>query len=323
MNSMQGVVGATAQRAAMLPRYLATAQMNSLVQKGIQSSKKLTLNVLPTRVCNADCPFCIEKTKADVQAERPAKDIAADINALTDAGLVSEVLLLGGEPLYYRGLEELCKSIKIKPIITTNGCRLMDDPRFLKRFSKLPIAALNISVPHYEPDKRVALMRYKGFSNQALFAALRVLTMPVRINTLLVKKYIDSLTEMGKMILFARQAGVKELAFKELTASDPALHDFIADPVLAFNAKNYVRIKEICDACGVKGNTVTWKTVAGLKVLYTGTATRDLSTRDHEDFIRKYGPVQRVLFNDGKIGFTWRREDGVKTVSEMIQAARS
>lgn len=273
------------------------------------TTEKLPLNVLLTKRCYASCRFCIEKTLLKTKDVRTWEDFAKDINHLIDLGMVTDILLLGGEPLYFEGILDLIKALKIPPIITTNGHRLVNDPKFLVAFSQLKIRALNISLSHYDESKRAELMQRHLFSNQDLKTALKKLPYAVRINTLLLKDYLDSKSEIEEMAAFCHDIGATELKVGEVTGRNPVIHDFIESEVVRFNGDHFVPIpvKKYFDLCHQEGGTYPWKEIHGVSVLFNAPPDIALAGGRAMDGTHYH----RVLFNDGLLGYSWRREDGL------------
>lgn len=263
--------------------------------------EKLPLNVLLTKRCNADCHFCIEKTIFKIPDTRTWLDFSTDINHLIDLGMVSDVLILGGEPLYFDGILDLIKSLKVPPIITTNGHRLVNDPKFLNEFRKLKIRALNISLSHYDESKRAELMNRCLFFNDEIKKTIKKLPYGVRINTLLLKGYLDSPAEIEKMAVFCSKIGATELKVGETIGRNPVIHDFIENDVIRFNRDHFVPIpdRKMFELCHKNGGTFPWKVIHGVSVMFNAPPDSLSGTHYH-----------RVLFNDGKLGYSWRREDG-------------
>ena len=269
--------------------------MNTLV--------KLPLNVLLTKRCNVACKFCVEETKIKTPDLLNHKDFAKRVNTLIAEGKVSDVLLLGGEPLYFKGILELIQALDIPPIITTNGSRLVQDPAFLKAITKLKVRGFNISLPHYSEKQRLRLMGKLPATNAQLKEVIRELPFKVRVNSILLKNYIDSLTEVQMMAYFCKSIGAKELKMAEVTARNPLYHDFIQDDVVAFNQAHHIPIPDVpCrQECHTKGGTAWFGEINGVQVYFNAPPEK----------IDKDKPWFRVLFNDGALGYTWRREDGV------------
>lgn len=186
------------------------------------------LDVKLTNACNANCSFCIEK-----DGLRP-QEVPADIMAQAARNDPADtVLVLGGEPMI--NIDRLVQFLKLlrlpvklvsdkddsvkdraqtrKVYITTNGC-------FLNAQTARQIApyldGINISLHHYHRALANSILQLPdGASNQVSFnrlqEAIRVFhtpdetgrRVPVRINTNLVKNWLDTPDDALKFIDFA------------------------------------------------------------------------------------------------------------------------
>ena len=291
----------------------------------MSSEDKLPLNVLLTRRCNASCAFCIEKTVVDIQDKSTAEDFIQNINFMLSNNMVSDVLLLGGEPLYFRGILDVIDKIGTKPIITTNAHRLVFDLDFRKEFIARndKIKALNISIPHYNSKVRDNIMGYKGFTNHHLRDLMNDIDgrINVRINTPIIKEYIQTEEDISSMAEFVKHVGAIELKMVELTGKDKSSHTFIRPEVLQFNTYSYAPIPDtdLLIRCHKFGGTLFWKYIKGIRVYFN--APPDNALCGGMDSTGKY--YHRVLFNDGKIGFSWNRADGLLTMDEVRKYYKS
>ncbi len=270
---------------------------------------RLPLNVLLTKRCNADCRFCIEKTAETTNDLMDWHSFADIINELVECGLVEDILLLGGEPLYFRGIIELIQALQMSPIVTTNAHRIIADRKFMEEFRKLRIKALNISLPHYDDNKRAELMGSYLFTNYELKEVLPLLPFNVRANTLLIRDYIEDVAGIERMATLCADVGITELKVAELTGTNFAIHDFIRDEVIRFNKNNRIEIpdNQFRNICHETGGTVFWKTIFGVKVFFN--SPPDVAMRGGRNKDGSF--YHRVLFNDGSLGYSWRRKDGL------------
>ena len=279
----------------------------------------MLLNMLLSRVCNYDCAFCIEKTKEDTRDDSSLDTFLRKANHLIDSSLVDEVLLLGGEPLYYRGIAELIRGLHVKPIITTNGYRLLDES-FTRQIDLGRIKAMNISLPHHDHSKRQEVIRTPCLSDEELEKVVLNAGMPVRMNVVLMRDYIGTAGEIDMMIEFARALGITSIKFGELTGVDGSTHDFIDPEVLRFNQSQYcpIPIQEMREVCHEKGGTHFYKNIRGIDVFFN--SAPDFALAGGRDKRGRY--YHAVLFNDGKLGFSWRRQDGLyEDENEFLRAA--
>ena len=200
-------------------------------------SPRLPLNILVNRRCQCRCPFCVEDTVDGVNGDIDTERCIDIINTLYTADKVESILLLGGKPLLHPGLIKIIQSMPIPPIITTNGMILSKNKEILRQIIESPIRTVNVSIHHYKQEQNAKLMG-SGYSFDGLKDAIKGLKskgISVRMNTLLIKGYIDNLEEIEKMVDFAKWLNMDEVKFGELTAYNPDIHDFIKVKVLDFN----------------------------------------------------------------------------------------
>jgi molybdenum cofactor biosynthesis enzyme MoaA len=280
----------------------------------------MLLNILLTRACNYNCLFCIEKTKENTLDDSSVLNFLKKANYLIDNSLVDDVLLLGGEPLFYRHILKIVNGLHVKPIITTNAYRLKDD-NFIKQFNFTKIKAINISIPHYDENKRKKLIGAPCLSNDDLKHIISEVPIPVRINTLLMNGFIDTKTEVNKMIKFAKWIGASSIKIGELTGINRHTHDFIDESVLRFNKSHYCPIpfKEMYKKCHKFGGSHLFKKSNNFEVYFN--SAPDYAISGGKDLKGKYYHI--VLFNDGMMGFSWRRSDGLyKKAKDILEAAQ-
>ena len=242
---------------------------------------------------------------------------ATFLNGAVADGLVQDILLLGGEPLHHPDIELLIGRLDMPPIVTTNASRLVTDTAFRRRFARLRLKALNISLPHHSEARRAEVMGVHLFDNGALAAALAELPFPVRINCLLLRGWIDDVAGVEAMARFGATLGAGELKAAELTATDTAAHDFVAPEVREFNRQHYVRIPDegMAALAHREGGTHFWRLVDGVRVLFN--AAPDVALPGGRD--RDGGLYHRVLFNDGMLGNSWRRADGMRATPITVK----
>lgn len=196
-------------------------QMNSCDGKYGKS-----LDVRTTRACDNSCGFCIEKAGLDSLG---ISDIPKMIENTIKSGK-REVLLLGGEPMllgkrlleYIKGVRNHVDKIFITSSLPKN-VNLEND--YIVEILDL-IDGLNCSVHHYNPSFNNFVLR--ASSNHDRLELLSKLTPKyghkIRVLVNLVKGFIDSKTEIDKMVDTLISIGVKEVKFNELQHCDESLY---------------------------------------------------------------------------------------------------
>lgn len=87
----------------------------------------VSINLDLTSACNFSCPFCVDSGIINTGAYLKLEDIKKTIDILQDNGLLSVILLGGGEPTLHKDFGEIINYLKDRDIqtgIVTNGARL-------------------------------------------------------------------------------------------------------------------------------------------------------------------------------------------------------
>lgn len=181
--------------------------------------------VTGTAACNAKCPFCVSRMTGLEEYRKPIPtnwrnfDIACRL--AIQAGATTAMLTGKGEPTLWPNLiiEYLEKLNNRFPIIElqTNGIRIADssitDETLLKWY-ELGLTTIAISVCHYDPkrNKEIYLPHKEEYPDLSLLIdKLHKFGFTVRLVTVMLNTYIDSLQEAQKMINFARANAVEQL----------------------------------------------------------------------------------------------------------------
>lgn len=282
---------------------------------------RLPLNILVNRVCDASCPFCIENTNGSDRRNLDERVLMNSISSMFQRDMIQDILLLGGEPIHHPYIIEVIRNLPIPPIITTNAQRLTTDRFFLEEISRLSIRAINFSIPHHSQKIRQDIMKYRSFNNGQLRDTVGILNerdIPSRMNTVLLKSHTSSLKDIEEMISFREEMGFKEIKFRELIGHDEHIHDFINDDVLSFNKQEYtpVPVTELYQKYHEFGGSHLWKiTESGTSVFFNTPSDFAISG----GFDKEGNRYHRILFNDGKIGYSWRRDDGIYTLQQLFE----
>jgi len=93
----------------------------------VSSFGPVSINLDLTSSCNFACPHCVDSTIINTGSFLELKTIQDTVDTLTERGLLSVILLGGGEPTLHRDFAEIVSYIKHKGLqlgIVTNGSRL-------------------------------------------------------------------------------------------------------------------------------------------------------------------------------------------------------
>jgi wyosine [tRNA(Phe)-imidazoG37] synthetase (radical SAM superfamily) len=95
--------------------------------RGLPMFSPISINLDLTSACNFSCPFCVDSKLINTGKSLTLGEIKKTINTLHSHGLLSVILVGGGEPTLHRDFEEVVRYIKSKRLqvgIVTNGSRL-------------------------------------------------------------------------------------------------------------------------------------------------------------------------------------------------------
>lgn len=202
-----------------------------------------------TLVCNAKCPFCIEKDscrKNEVSNDKYLATLDQSLKELHSLGIKPSVTITGGEPCLWRekliGILSTLKANNVSKFnLNTNGILLNEEILNAIKESKMP--HLNISIHHYDLDKNKEFFGGVSIGLEQLKRIKETLggtyydTTRVRLQCVLMKGGIDSLEEVKKFLNFTKELGFDNVAFRGLSklkevGLDKNLHDYCAKKAL-------------------------------------------------------------------------------------------
>ena len=94
---------------------------------GLPIVSPISVNLDLTSSCNFSCPFCVDSKLINSGKSLTLEEVRKTINTLHSHGLLSVILIGGGEPTLHKDFEEIVRYIKSKGHqigIVTNGSRL-------------------------------------------------------------------------------------------------------------------------------------------------------------------------------------------------------
>ncbi|MFB3884575.1 MAG: radical SAM protein [Thermodesulfobacteriota bacterium] len=95
--------------------------------RGFPMFSPVSINLDLTSACNFSCTFCVDSKLINSGKTLDLGDVKETIDTLQSHGLLSVILIGGGEPTLYKNFEEIVRYIKEKALqigIVTNGSRL-------------------------------------------------------------------------------------------------------------------------------------------------------------------------------------------------------
>ena len=95
--------------------------------QGLPISSPTSINLDLTSACNFSCPFCVDSKLINAGKSLTLEEVKKTIHTLHSHGLLSVILIGGGEPTLHKDFGEILRYIKSKKLqlgIVTNGSRL-------------------------------------------------------------------------------------------------------------------------------------------------------------------------------------------------------
>ena len=95
--------------------------------RGLPIFSPISINLDLTSACNFSCPFCVDSKLINAGKSLTSVEVKKTVDTLHSHGLLSVILIGGGEPTLHRDFGEIVRYIKSKKLqigIVTNGSRL-------------------------------------------------------------------------------------------------------------------------------------------------------------------------------------------------------
>jgi organic radical activating enzyme len=181
------------------------------------------LEVNLTEKCNGRCAWCIEKQGWHPSERVDWKRIAETIGKINKRN----VILLGGEPTLFKGLQSLIRELtwyNKRVYITTNGSRLSDAWCL---WNLQGVTGVNVSIHHWDLEMNRKITGVKIWEDTLKDAIIQLHTMgaKVRLNCNCIKGYIDTKWDVDKMIWFAQNLGFDSIRFAEMKNNEEQFVD--------------------------------------------------------------------------------------------------
>jgi len=96
-------------------------------ERGLPIFSPISINLDLTSACNFSCPFCVDSKLVNAGKSLTLTEVQKTVDTLHSYGLLSVILIGGGEPTLHKDFEEIVRYIKSKKLqvgIVTNGSRL-------------------------------------------------------------------------------------------------------------------------------------------------------------------------------------------------------
>jgi len=263
----------------------------------------LEVNLLKS--CNAKCSWCIERSGFH-------PDYIATTEKIAEMAIASgktNIILLGGEPLLYKGLRKLIELLRIagkKIWITSNGFLLSRE--FV--LENLPgINGINISIHHYDLARNKEITKIMIDENRLKesIEELHSLGVSIRMNCNIISGQIDNEDEIMAYLKWAKSIEADKVRFAELKEDDENFVD-LAKMLNYQYGLNDDPFTHGCNSdCIIDGVPVNFRQMCGLQT------TKRVAPRNP-----KQEPKQ-VLYYDGIIYDGWKKENEMKSVKQLYE----
>lgn len=281
--------------------------------------------VAGSEACNARCPFCVSRMTPPqgISLKEPqvnwrnfriaallAKQSGADTAMITGKG---EPTLFPGQVTKY--LEALHEFEFPFIELQTNGIALAENKAkyipLLKEWYNLGLTMIAISIVHYDSKKNRTIYspHKKNYIDlPKLIGDLHGFGLSVRLTCILINGYIDSASELEKLVSFSKQNGVEQLTIRPVNKPEVSINPSVYN----WTSKNHLKedqLKEIQEFLDTKGTKLLELPHSGVvydldsqNVCLTNSLTRDPNPDNSR---------QLIFFPDGHIRYDWEKEGAI------------
>ncbi|MDD3102185.1 MAG: radical SAM protein [Patescibacteria group bacterium] len=272
--------------------------------------------LIGNRKCNARCPYCVSKmTPAQGVDSKKSKINWRNFNIgcqFAQNNEVSTILLTGkGEPLLFP--KEITAFLKhLKPYkfpfieLQTNGILIFQKrnlyKKYLKEWYQLGLTTIAISIVHYKDEKNKIIYQPEG-SYMKLVDLIKIIHsagLSVRFSCTMLKNFIDSPTEVKKLVNFAKENKVEQISTRSLEkpikSENKEISQWVAKhQINETQLRNYLKNNAVEVMKLVHGATVY--DLDGQNICLTNALTLDPSSEELR---------QLIFFPDGHLRYDWQ-----------------
>lgn len=183
------------------------------------------------KACNADCRFCISKSrdyKKDVEFLDVNSDFIKTLEIFKEKGIRKFEITGGGEPLFHPNIELIVNLIKT--IIPNSFVKLYTNGTIFKEIEDLD--EVNISVVHYDCRTNDKFMGFKdsiSLAEKLSHFYSNYFGCKLRLSIPLIKGAIDKPSELEEMINHTEYFDISEYVVRTLYPSCPSYKELYVD----------------------------------------------------------------------------------------------
>jgi MoaA/NifB/PqqE/SkfB family radical SAM enzyme len=145
--------------------------------QGLPFFSPISINLDLTSACNFSCPFCVDSKLINAGKSLTLEEVKKTIHTLHSHGLLSVILIGGGEPTLHKDFGEIVRYIKRKKLqlgIVTNGSRLEKIEAVAGELKKKDWVRISIDAAGEEVFKALHLPKTQVTLGQILEKAKKV-----------------------------------------------------------------------------------------------------------------------------------------------------
>ena len=145
--------------------------------RGLPIFSPISINLDLTSACNFSCPFCVDSKLINAGKSLTSAEVKKTVDTLHSHGLLSVILIGGGEPTLHRDFGEIVRYIKSKNLqigIVTNGSRLEKIEAIVEALKEKDWIRISIDAAGEEVFRDIHLPKTRVTLNRILEKAKKV-----------------------------------------------------------------------------------------------------------------------------------------------------
>jgi len=145
--------------------------------RGLPMFSPISINLDLTSACNFSCPFCVDSKLINAGKSLTSAEVKKTVDTLHSHGLLSVILIGGGEPTLHRDFGEIVRYIKSKNLqigIVTNGSRLEKIEAIVEALKEKDWIRISIDAAGEEVFRDIHLPKTRVTLNRILEKAKKV-----------------------------------------------------------------------------------------------------------------------------------------------------
>ncbi len=197
--------------------------------RGLPIFSPISINLDLTSACNFSCPFCVDSKLINAGKTLALGDVKGTIDTLHSHGLLSVILIGGGEPTLHKDFGEIVRYIKSKRLqigIVTNGSRLEKIEAIVKELEEKDWIRISIDAAGEEGFKALHVpktrVRLRGILEEAKKVKKRNPLVSLGYSFVIVwegmeingKRLRSNLDEIRRSVELAREFSFDYVSFK-------------------------------------------------------------------------------------------------------------